>query len=95
MRSSSSPYLAVSFTVLVAACAPVATPPATIQETAQPIGSTYVSIAKTPSEAIAAMEMHPGYTPGGVIREEIPANTGQWGITQDNTGRVWNSECGQ
>ncbi len=41
------------------------------------------------------MEMHPGYTPGGVIREEIPANTGQWGITQDNTGRVWNSECGQ
>ena len=34
------------------------------------------------------------YTPTGVIREEIPANRGQWGITQDNSGRVWNVNAG-
>lgn len=35
------------------------------------------------------------YTPTGVIREEIPANTSQWGLTQDSTGRVWNVNAGQ
>ncbi|MBT5901713.1 MAG: c-type cytochrome [Opitutaceae bacterium] len=59
--------------ILFAACAPVATPPSASPEPAQPTGSTHVSIAKSPSAAIAAMQLQPGYRLETVVTEPFIA----------------------